>query len=73
MMTRHLLIRDFSDRGTSSLSGVIAELCSLGEKASLRMSLSELLAASGTNNPSPGRQSIQIRRHPLTERSFLEH
>jgi len=30
------------------------------------MSLSELLAASGTNNPSPGRQSIQIRRHPLT-------
>ena len=72
MMTRHLLIRDFSGRGASHLSGVIAELRSLGEKASLRMSLSELLAASGTNNPSPGRQSIQIRRHPLTERSFLE-
>ena len=27
----------------------------------------------GNNNPNPGRQSIQIRRHPLTERSFLEH
>ena len=73
MMTRHLLIRDFSSRGASHLSGVISELRSLGEKASLRMSLSELLAASGTNNPSPGSQSIQMRRHPLTKRAFLEH
>jgi hypothetical protein len=40
MMTRHLLIRDFSGRGASHLSGVIAELRSLGEKASLRLSLS---------------------------------
>ena len=73
MMTRHPLIRDFSGRGASHLSGVIAELRSLGEKASLRMSLSDPLAASGMNNSSLGSQSIQMRPHRLTERSFLEH
>jgi hypothetical protein len=73
MMNRHPLMRDFSGRGASHLSGVIAKLRSLSEKASLRMSLSDPLAASETNNPSPGSQSIQMRRHPLTERSFLEH
>lgn len=51
MITRHPLIRDFSGRGVSHLSGVIAELRSLGEKASLQMSLSDPLAASGMNNP----------------------
>jgi hypothetical protein len=52
MMTRDPLIRDFPGRGASHLSGVIAELRSRGEKASLRMRISDLLAASGTNNPS---------------------
>jgi len=37
---------------------VIAKLRSLGEKASLRMSFSDPLAASGTNNPSLGSQSL---------------
>jgi hypothetical protein len=52
MMTRHPLIRDFSGRDASHLSGVIAELRSLSEKESLRMSPSDPPAASGTNNPS---------------------
>jgi len=73
MMNRHPLMRDFSGRGASHLSGVIAKLRSLSEQASLRMILSDPLAASGTNNPSPNSQSIQMRRHPLTERSFLKH
>ena len=77
MITRHPLIRDFSGRSASHLSGVIAELRSLGEKASLRMSLSDPLsdphAASVMNNSSPGSQSIQMRPHRLTERSFVEH
>jgi hypothetical protein len=52
MMIRDPLIGDFSGRGASHLSGVIAEPRSLGEKTSLRMSLSDPLAASGMNNPS---------------------
>ena len=58
-MTRHPLIRDFSGRGASDLSGVIAELRPFARKASLRMRISPLLAVSAANNPSLRKPSDQ--------------
>jgi hypothetical protein len=63
MMNRHPLIRDFSGRGASHLSGVTAELRSLGEKTSLRMSLSELLVNDLPNFPSLDRLKFPTSHH----------
>jgi len=53
-LTRQPLIRDFSSRGACHLSGAIAELCSLGQKSSIRMAISDLVhftARSEMNDP----------------------
>jgi len=72
MMTRHPLIRFLSGRGADLLSGVIADLRSFGRKASLRMRISHLLAASEANNPGIRSHRIKIRPQHLTERPFLK-
>lgn len=59
MMTRHPLIRDFSGRGASHLSGVIAELRPFARKALLRMRISSLLVVSEANNPGIRKPSDQ--------------
>ncbi len=72
MMTRHLLIPDFSGRDADPRSGATAELCSFGRKASLGMRISAPLVAGEADNPGSQKPSEQNQTSTLDGKTAPE-